>query len=244
MKEVRVGTSGWAYTSWKPDFYPAKMPASKFLNYYSSQLNCVEVNFTFRQRPQPKTLQSWCDATPAIFNFVTKAHQRITHLKRLKEVGDDVLGFFESLKPLSSAGKLGPVLFQLPPNLKLDVDRLRAFLKHIPTGTRTAIEFRNDTWWNESAFDLMREHDVALCIAESDDLEVPEVHTASFAYYRFRKSDYSESAVNEIASNLAKVANERDIYAFLKHEETPEGALNAKRLLDALSTPATPIRAA
>ncbi len=240
MNTIRIGTSGWAYASWKPDFYPPKTPASQFLNYYATQLNCVEVNFTFRQRPQAKTLQNWCDATPATFNFVTKAHQRITHLKRLKEVGADVLSFFESLEPLSAAGKLGPVLFQLPPNLKLDVDRLRAFLKHIPTGRRAAIEFRNDSWWNEGVFDLMREHDVALCIAESDDLEVPEVYTAGFAYYRFRKSDYSESAVNEIANHLAQVATERDIYAFLKHEETPEGALNARRLLNALSTPIRP----
>ncbi|HVJ04098.1 MAG TPA: DUF72 domain-containing protein [Candidatus Saccharimonadales bacterium] len=237
MKEVRIGTSGWAYASWKPDFYPPKTPASKFLNYYATQLNCVEVNFTFRQRPQAKTLQSWCDTTPDTFNFVTKAHQRITHIKRLKDVEADVLGFFESLEPLSAAGKLGPVLFQLPPNLKLDVDRLRAFLKHIPTGKRAAIEFRNESWWNESVFDLMREHDVALCIAESDGLEVPEVYTAGFAYFRFRKSDYSESAVNKIANHLSQVATERDIYAFLKHEETPEGALNARRLLNALSTP-------
>jgi uncharacterized protein YecE (DUF72 family) len=236
MSKVCIGTSGWAYSSWKPDFYPPKTPASKFLDYYATQLNCVEVNYTFRQRPAAKTLLNWSEATPEEFSFAVKAHQRITHLKRLKQVEADVESFYDSLQPLFSANKLGPVLFQLPPNLKLDADRLRALLKCIPAGTRAAIEFRNDNWFSNGVFDLMREHDVALCIAESDELQVPEVHTASFAYYRFRKSNYSGTEMDQVANRLEQVAKERDIYAFLKHEETPEGALNARRLLQALSS--------
>jgi uncharacterized protein YecE (DUF72 family) len=213
------------------------MPASKFLGYYATQLNCVEVNYTFRTRPALKTLQNWSEITPDAFRFVVKAHQRITHLKRLKDVASDIDSFYESLQPLCSSGKLGPVLFQLPPNLKADTDRLRAFLQCIPPKMRAAIEFRNDSWFNAGVFDLMREHDIALCIAESDELQVPEVHTASFSYYRFRKSDYSEAALQQVADRLAQVAKEGDVYAFLKHEETPEGALNARRLLQALSPP-------
>ena len=238
MTQVRIGTSGWAYTSWKPEFYPAKTPSSKFLAYYATQLNCVEVNYTFRQRPALKTLQNWTETTPESFRFAVKAHQRITHLKRLKEVDDDVRSFYDSLQPLSSAGRLGPVLFQLPPNLKADVDRLRALLLCIPKTTRAAIEYRNSSWFSDNVFDLMREHDIALCIAESDDLQVPEVHTASFAYYRFRKSDYSEAAIHQVADRLALALKERDVYAFLKHEETPDGALNARRLLQTLAPPA------
>jgi uncharacterized protein YecE (DUF72 family) len=237
MNQVRIGTSGWAYSSWKPEFYPPKTPAANFLNYYATQLNCVEVNYTFRTRPAVKTLQNWSAATPEAFRFAVKAHQRITHLKRLKDVGADVDNFCESLQPLLSAGKLGPVLFQLPPNLKADADRLRAFLECIPATMRAAIEFRNNTWFSDGVFDLMREHDTALCIAESDDLEVPEVHTASFSYYRFRKSDYSQAALQQVADRIAQVARERDVYAFLKHEETPDGALNARRLLQTLSLP-------
>jgi len=130
MNKICIGTSGWAYASWKPEFYPAKTPASKFLSYYATQLNCVEVNHTFRMRPTASTLQNWSEATPSAFNFAIKAHQRITHLKRLKDVKADVEGFFDSLKPL--ADKLGPVLFQLPPNLTEHVTRLQALLECIP----------------------------------------------------------------------------------------------------------------
>jgi uncharacterized protein YecE (DUF72 family) len=235
MNKVFIGTSGWAYASWKPDFYPPKTPSSKFLSYYATQLNCVEVNYTFRTRPAYKTLQNWSGATPEAFSFAVKAHQRITHLKRLKDVAADIESFYDSLQPLLSAGKLGPVLFQLPPNFKADVDRLRALLRCIPASTRAAIEFRNDDWFGDSVFNLMREHDVALCIAESDDLQVPEVHTASFTYYRFRRSNYAETALQQIANRLAQAAKDRDVYAFLKHEETPEGALNARRLLQTLT---------
>jgi uncharacterized protein YecE (DUF72 family) len=236
MNKVCIGTSGWAYASWKPEFYPPKTPAAKFLSYYATQLNCVEVNHTFRVRPAATTLQNWSEATPATFSFAIKAHQRITHVKRLKDVAIDVEGFYNSLQPL--AEKLGPALFQLPPNLKADVDRLRGLLESIPAGRRAAIEFRNDSWFNNSVFDLMREHDAALCIAESDELQVPEVHTATFTYYRFRKSDYSETALREIANRLAQAATKGDVFAFLKHEETPAGALNARRLLQSFSAPA------
>jgi uncharacterized protein YecE (DUF72 family) len=234
MNRISIGTSGWAYSSWKPDFYPQKTPSAKFLNFYATQLNCVEVNYTFLARPARTTLENWCEATPKNFSFAVKAHQRITHIKRLKDVAADISSFYNSLEPLTSADKLGPVLFQLPPFLKQDEKRLRSLFECIPKHTRAAIEFRNDSWFTESVFNLMREHDVALCIAESDDLQVPEVITASFAYYRFRKSEYSETALNQMESRIAKPAEKCDVYAFLKHEETPEGALNARRLLQNL----------
>jgi uncharacterized protein YecE (DUF72 family) len=234
MNKVSIGTSGWAYPSWKPEFYPAKTPSAKFLNFYATQLNCVEVNYTFRKRPSSKTLENWCEATPESFSFALKAHQRITHIKRLKDVGADIAGFYESLQPLASHGKLGPVLFQLPPFLKLDEERLRAFLMCLPDKALAAIEFRNESWFTDKIFSLMREHNVALCIAESDDLEVPDVITADFAYYRFRKSEYPELTLRQIENRLLRAAENCDIYAFLKHEETPEGALNARRLLQNL----------
>jgi uncharacterized protein YecE (DUF72 family) len=234
MNRIRIGTSGWAYSSWKPDFYPPKTPLSKLLTFYATQLNCVEVNYTFRTRPALKTLENWCEATPSDFSFAVKAHQRITHIKRLKDVATDISSFYNSLQPLASSGKLGPVLFQLPPFLKNDKERLRALFECIPKSTRAAVEFRDESWFTDNVFDLMREHDVALCIAESDELQVPEVITASFAYFRFRKSEYSESALDHIERRLARVVEECDVYAFLKHEETPEGALNARTLLQNL----------
>src|SRR5579864_6809202 len=132
MHKVHIGTSGWAYPSWKPGFYPAKTPSSKFLDYYASQLNSVEVNYTFRARPAASTLQNWASQTPEGFSFVAKAHQRITHIKRLADVREDVDAFFAALQPLLHAGKLGAVLFQLPPNLKADPVLLERFLKTIP----------------------------------------------------------------------------------------------------------------
>jgi uncharacterized protein YecE (DUF72 family) len=234
MNRIRIGTSGWAYSSWKPDFYPPRTPPSKLLNFYATQLNCVEVNYTFRTRPALKTLENWCEATPSYFSFAAKAHQRITHIKRLKDVATDISSFYNSLQPLVSKGKLGPVLFQLPPFLKNDEQRLRALFECIPKATRAAVEFRNESWFTDNIFNLMREHDVALCIAENDELQVPEVITASFAYFRFRKSEYSESALNQLESRLARAVKECDVYAFLKHEETPEGALNARTLLQNL----------
>lgn len=235
MNRISIGTSGWAYASWKPAFYPPKTPAAKFLNFYATQLNCVEVNYTFRAHPALKTLENWSEATPAGFSFAVKAHQRITHIKRLKDVAADVANFCDSVQPLASAGKLGPILFQLPPFLKLDEARLWAFLECIPGHTRAAIEFRHESWFTDSVFHLMLEHDVALCIAESDDLQVPEVITASFAYFRFRKSEYSEAEVRQLEGRLTAAARQCDVYAFLKHEETPEGALNARRLLQGLA---------
>jgi uncharacterized protein YecE (DUF72 family) len=231
MRKLFVGTSGWAYSSWKPDFYPPKTPATKFLSYYASQLNSVEVNYTFRTWASAKALKGWCDAVPDGFSFAVKAHQRITHIKRLKDVAADVTDFCKSVSPLSSAGKLGPILFQLPPYLKLDEERLRSFLGCIPSRIQAAIEFRNESWFTSRVFDTMREHDVALCVAESDELQVPEVVTASFAYFRFRRSQYSELELLKIERCLRSAAQQCDVFAFLKHEETAEGALNARRIL-------------
>ena len=235
MHKVHIGTSGWAYPSWKPDFYPAKTPSSKFLDYYSTQLNCVEVNYTFRARPAVTTLQNWATVTPEGFTFVAKAHQRITHIKRLTDVEQDVDAFFSALQPLLHARKLGPVLFQLPPNLKVDPDRLAKFLKSLPKDAPCAIEYRNQSWFNDQIYSLMREHNVALCIAESDDLAVPEVFTADFAYYRLRKSEYSDKEIEEVEQRLRAAAQKQEVYAFLKHEETPEGAMNARKLLERLA---------
>src|SRR6266436_1409086 len=128
MSQLYAGTSGWAYAGWKPDFYPAKLAQKKFLNHYAAQLNTVEVNFTFRQLVKESTLNNWIADTPESFRFGVKAHQILTHIKRLKATADFLPRFVSSLEPLARTGKLGPVLFQLPPNLKFDAALLREFL--------------------------------------------------------------------------------------------------------------------
>src|SRR5512142_3015177 len=129
---LHVGTSGWAYPAWKPVFYPEKLAQKKFLQHYSSRLNAVEVNYSFRHLIAEKTLANWIAATPPGFAFCVKAHQAITHIRRLKNAEDMLQRFLASIEPLAAAGKLGPVLFQLPPNMKCDAPLLDAFLAQLP----------------------------------------------------------------------------------------------------------------
>ncbi|HZZ14554.1 MAG TPA: DUF72 domain-containing protein, partial [Candidatus Sulfotelmatobacter sp.] len=147
MAQLFVGTSGWAYPSWKPAFYPDKLAQKRFLSHYATQLNTVEVNFTFRQLVKESTIQNWIEQTPATFRFGVKAHQVITHIKRLKGTEDFVPRFLATIAPLAAAGKLGPVLFQLPPNLKVDVGLLKDFLAILPRTLPAAFEFRHDSWF-------------------------------------------------------------------------------------------------
>jgi uncharacterized protein YecE (DUF72 family) len=230
MSQVYLGTSGWAYSSWKPTFYPKKLVAKKFLDHYATQLNAVEINYTFRAYPRATTLAGWIASTPEDFRFAAKAHQRITHIKRLNVTLEDLRWTFESLRPLAEAQRLGPILFQLPPNLKADRDRLATFLVLLPKGQRYAFEFRHQSWFDEKIFAVLREHNVALCIAESDDLVTKEVHTADFAYYRLRRSDYTEKELAKIQGRIQNALQRGEVFAFFKHEETPEGALNAVKL--------------
>src|SRR6476661_10361851 len=188
MARLSAGTSGFAYASWKPDFYPQKLPAKDFLRHCATRLNAVEINYTFRQLPKAATLENWAAATPDGFLFACKAHMRITHINRLKESEFTEL-FFKALEPLRAARRLGPVLFQLPPNFKLDAALLSAFLEKLPRDIRYAFEFRNATWLTDEVYALLKKHGVALCLAESPKFEVPQVVTAPFVYARLRKEE-------------------------------------------------------
>lgn len=232
MAQLFAGTSGWAYPSWKPAFYPQKLAQAKFLPYYSAQLNSVEVNFTFRQLLKESTVQKWLNETPNHFRFAVKAHQVITHIKRLKGAEEFVKRFVSTLEPLERAGKLGPILFQLPPNLKVDTELLKAFLACVPRGVRMACEFRHPSWFVEATYEALRACNTALCVAETEERVTPDVTTASFAYYRYRKAGYSPDERNAMISTLeAHREQGRDVYAYFKHEETPQGALYAVEVL-------------
>jgi uncharacterized protein YecE (DUF72 family) len=233
MAQLYTGTSGWAYSTWKPDFYPAKLAQKKFLNFYAGQFNTVEVNFTFRQLVKESTLGNWIADTPDNFRFGVKAHQMLTHIKRLKGTGEFLPRFVASLEPLARSGKLGPVLFQLPPNMKFDAAVLREFLGELPR-VRVAFEFRHASWFVDETWAILRERNAALCVAESETLASPDVTTADFAYYRFRKASYpAEERVGMLAGLRAHTEQGRDVYAYFKHEETPEGVLYARDLLSA-----------
>jgi len=228
MGEIYAGTSGWAYASWRPGFYPAKLGAGKFLEHYAGRLNSVEVNYTFGRRVSEELLQRWAAAVPARFRFAVKAHRRITHSKRLRDAGAITAEFLASLEPLRKAKKLGPVLFQLPPNFKCDVARLREFLAGLPSWVRAAFEFRHESWFGEDVYATLRKGGATLCLAESNELETPEVVTADFHYLRLRKESYSTQAVTQKVRRLARTG---DVFVYFKHEETPEGVLRAEALL-------------
>jgi uncharacterized protein YecE (DUF72 family) len=232
MAQFFAGTSGWAYPTWKPAFYPEKLAQSKFLTYYSSQLNTVEVNFTFRQLLKETTVQKWLNETPDYFRFGVKAHQVITHIKRLKGAEEFVKRFVSTLEPMERAGKLGPILFQLPPNLKADGELLKSFLPGVPRGVRMAFEFRHPSWFSDETYEVLRDCNAALCVAETEERVTPDITTASFAYYRYRKPEYSPEERKAMVGTLeAHRAQGRDVYAYFKHEETPQGALYAREVL-------------
>lgn len=236
---IFAGTSGWAYPTWKPAFYPEGTPAKKFLPFYSSQLSSVEVNYTFRALPTAKLLEDWLAATPPYFRFSFKAPQRITHIKRLANCAEDAAYFISTLEPVRQAGKLGLILFQLPPNLKADATRLATFLESPALRTAPiAFEFRHESWFTEEIYTLLRDHNAALCIAESDDLATPEVHTATtHTSFRLRRTGaYSPEEITAFTQRFLKLAADRDVYIYFKHEDEPSGALNAVSFLQQIAS--------
>ena len=233
MAQLYAGTSGFAYPGWKPGFYPEKLPTKKFLEHYSSRLNAVEINYTFRRLAALSTLTAWVQATQPGFLFAPKANMRITHIQKLKDAAASTALFLKSIDPLRSARRLGPILFQLPPTLRSDQALLAEFLSQLPNDLRYTFEFRHTSWLADTTYKLLADHKVALCAAESEKLETPEVVTADFIYYRLRKPEYSPEDRRQIAASAQKMlADGKDVFLFFKHEDTPEGALYAEEILN------------
>jgi uncharacterized protein YecE (DUF72 family) len=237
MPQLFAGTSGFAYASWKPDFYPTKLPAKDFLRFYGERLNSTEVNYTFRQLPKGDTLKNWVAATPAEFIFSLKAHMRLTHILKLKDAASFLEVFLHAIDPLRSARRLGPILYQLPPTLRCDLALLKDFLVLLPNDIRHAFEFRHASWLDDKVYSLLEEYKAALCLAESDKLVVPHVITAPFVYARLRKPDYSEEDRADIARRATEILHGgRDLFVYFKHEDTPHGAIYAQELLKTSQT--------
>lgn len=233
-EKLYCGTSGFAYNSWKPEFYPEGLASGKFLSYYATRLNAVEVNYTYRRLASASTFEKWIATTPEGFVFLPKAHMKITHSFKLEGAEEFTRVFLESLNPLRDGGRLGPILFQLPPAFKQDVGRLAKFVALLPRGLRAAFEFRNASWFADETYNVLKDANAALCLAENENLETPHVLTADFVYLRLRKPDYVESELASIAYRVQQyLGNGYPTYAIFKHEETPAGALNAEKLLAA-----------
>jgi uncharacterized protein YecE (DUF72 family) len=230
---VRVGTSGYSYKEWKGSFYPAKLPDKQMLRFYGEQFHTVEINNTFYRMPKAAVLESWAAEVPDDFRFVLKASQRITHMQRLKDCDSSVSYLLETAGALKE--RLGAILYQLPPNLKKDVPRLRAFLALLPSVRRAALEFRHESWFDDEVYQLLRDHNAALCIAESDEeVNTPTVATADWGYLRLRRADYTDDDLRGWARRIQE-QEWRDAFVFFKHEEEGRGPQLAKRLIASAS---------
>lgn len=225
-----IGTSGFQYPAWKGKFYPEKMPARKMLPYYAEHFASTEINYTFRRIPAEKTILSWSSATPPRFKFAFKAPQRVTHFAKLRGCAE-ILGIFHAA--ISSAGgKLGPVLFQLPPTFKKDADLLRAFLADVPRGMCAAFEFRHASWFDEAVFETLRDGKAALCIAENEELATPKVVTTDFGYLRLRREDYTRSQIKRWSKWIGEQQSLwPEVCVYFKHEDQGIGPQFAGNML-------------
>jgi uncharacterized protein YecE (DUF72 family) len=226
---VRVGTSGWNYPEWKGTFYPADMKPAAMLPYYTARFDTVEVNATFYRMPTDKVVKGWAAVAPESFAFVLKAPQRITHFARLRDVDESVRMFCDVARALGP--RLGPLLFQLPPNFKKDVDRLADVLYMVPPDLRMAWEFRHDSWFADDVYERLRGRNAALAIVEDEDRVTPTVATADWGYFRLRAVDYTDARLAQWVKTIRTIgARWRDAFVFFKHEERGTGPELAQRL--------------
>jgi len=232
--QLHVGTSGYNYPAWKGSFYPAKLPAAKMLEYYATKLSTVEINYTFYRMPNPKIVAAWAATVPDGFTFVLKAPQRITHIARLRDIDDALRYFCETAAGLGP--KLGPLLFQLPPNFQHDTARLANLLAQLPPGVRCACEFRHDSWFADDTYALLRQYNAALCVADTDQKTTPVVATADFGYMRLRDEGYSEQDLAEWAGRVRELGHVwQDAFIFFKHEEEGIGPKLAQQFLQLMA---------
>ncbi len=226
---LHLGTSGYSYKEWKGIFYPADLPAKRMLAFYAQHFNAVEINNTFHRMPTEALLQSWAGEVAGDFKFILKAPQQITHRQRLKDSGQSVEHLCAVATTLGE--RLGPILFQLPPNLKKDAARLEEFLSILPPAIAAAFEFRHQSWFDEEIFALLRAHQAAMCVAEAEgELNVPFVSTADWGYLRLRLPEYSKHDLRAWAARIRE-ANWREAYVFFKHEDEARGPAFAHQFL-------------
>ena len=215
-----TGTSGFSYKAWRGSFYPDKLPEAKMLAFYAEKLGAVEINNTFYRMPNASQLDAWAAETPASFRFALKSPRQITHMKKLIDVGDAVTRLGETARAL--ADRLGPILFQLPPFVRKDLGVLEAFLATLPSGLRAAVEFRHASWLADDVYDVLKRHDAALCVADSEDLATPLEATAGWGYLRLRRQDYDEAGLRGWAERL-KAQRFDEAFVFFKHEDEAAG---------------------
>jgi len=232
MAELRVGTSGYAYKQWKGSFYPAKLADKQMLSFYGTQFRTVEINHSFYRMPVESMVAKWGEQVPAGFQFAIKLNQRITHIQKLRGAGANLKSFLSAVSVLQPEQKLGPILVQVPPTFKADAGVLDEFLAERPAAFRFAFEVRHASWHTEETYALLRRHQTALVMAETDKEPAPEALTTNFAYLRLRKENYTGK---ELAAWRARIetwlAQGIDVFVYLKHEDEGKAPAFARQLL-------------
>jgi len=236
MPEYYVGTSGWHYDDWRGLFYPQELAKSKWLEFYARHFNTVELNNSFYRLPSEKAFDNWREASPAGFIFAVKVSRFITHIKRLKNVEEPLQNFLERADLLNN--KLGPLLYQLPPNMKRDDERLKAFLITLPVRYRHVFEFRHGSWFDDGVFNILRRYNAGWCVFDMPALTSPVVATADFAYIRFHGStglywsNYSDKELSSWAKRIAKLGeNLKAVYIYFNNDVAGYALSNAKTLV-------------
>ena len=251
---VRIGCSGWNYAHWRNGvFYPPRLAPREWLRFYAARFDTVELNASFYRLPRPGAAAGWARGTPEGFVFAVKVSRYLTHIRRLADAGRHLGLLLDRIQPLQDAGKLGPLLWQLPPTFRRDDDRLAAALREIPQDLRHAIEFRHPTWFADPVLELLRAHDVALVIADRPEIasfQLDEL-TAGFTFIRFhhgargRRGNYSERELEEWARRIDGWRSERDVYAYFNNDWegfAPANALRLRELLEGVPRPDPPRR--
>ena len=231
--KVHVGTSGYNYTEWRGTFYPEDLSSKEMFGFYSGIFGTVEINYTFYRMPTQKTTTAWLAQAPEGFTYALKAPQRITHVQRLKDAGENVRFFCEAARVLGI--HLGPLLFQLPPTFRCDLARLAAFLETIPPEVRPAFEFRHDSWLNEDVFSALQARNAALCIADFGDKTTPMRPTARHGYFRLRDEGYQPDDIARWADRILEHKDAWDeVFVYFKHEDEGKGPEFARAFIDCL----------
>ena len=233
---LRIGCSGWNYADWRGTVYPKGMGTGRWLEHYATLFDTVEVNSTFYRLAKPEATARWAEQTPADFVFTCKASRYLTHIKRLQEMDQSVGRFYEGIEPLVRAGKLGPVLWQVPENFHRDDDRLAYALERLPEG-RHAFEFRHASWMADEVLELLRRHDVALVLQHHPERPWQRFElTADWTFFRFhygargRRGNYSERELDEWAERVAEFAASSEVFVYFNNDWEGFAVRNALEL--------------
>jgi len=233
--EIRIGTSGWHYAHWEGLYYPDKLPKSKWFEYYAKDFDTVEINNTFYQLPKDQTFKNWHEQAPKNFLFTVKANRFITHIKRLKDPAEPLERFFAGARLLKE--NLGPFLYQLPPSMHKDLDRLKSFIKCLPKGKLSVFEFRHKSWFSDDTYELLDKFSVGFCIHDLVGVPTPRIITGDLIYIRFHgptgryQGNYTKAMLKNWADWLKEhIKKAHSIYAYFNNDIHAYAVYNAKTL--------------